>query len=451
MKIVIIGCGTIGTTLLRELSQESHTITIIDEDKEKVESLIQKYDVFGVVGNGACVDIQREAGMRAADLAIVLTNSDELNVFACMVAKKAGVKATIARVRNPDYRKQILDMKDELGISMIVNPELDTAAEIANLITLPAIAQVERFAKGKVLLFELVVANPSPLIGETLISLGKKLKSKVLFCAVQRGEDIFIPSGHFLIIEGDRIHLATDAATLRAFLNEIAQDKSKLKHIMIAGGGRIAYYLAEELSRKRYEIKLIEGDEKKAEMLAEALPRVTVVQGNGSRHDILLEEGIEDMDAFVALTPLDEENLVLSMFSEKVKVKKTVTLIEEDDLLDMLGELGLSNTVSPKAIVANRIISYVRALANKRGSNVLTLYRLLGGQVEALEFAARKNERFYEKPLRELKMKENCLVAAIIRDGEVIIADGNTCIKKGDNVIVVTIHKSFDDLSDIFE
>lgn len=451
MKIVIIGCGTIGTTLLRELSQEDHTITIIDEDKDKVEGLIERYDVFGVVGNGACVDIQREAGMRGADLAVVLTNSDELNVFACLVAKKAGVKATVARVRNPDYRKQVMDMKDELGISMIVNPELDTAAEIANLITMPAVAQVERFAKGKVLLFEIVATRPCSLIGETLISLGKKLKSKVLFCAVQRGEDIVIPSGHFLILEGDRIHLATDASTLRAFLNEIGVDKSRLKHIMIVGGGRIAYYLAEELSRKRYDIKVIEPDATRAEQLAENLPRATVVHGNGTRHDVLMEEGIESMDAVVALSGIDEENLVLSMFANKVKVKKTVTLIKGDDLNDMLGELGVENTVSPKNIVADRILSYVRALANKRGSNVLTLYRLLGGKVEALEFSAKKNERFYDKPLRELKIKENCLVAVIIRDGEVIIPDGNTCIKRGDNVIVVTTHKSFDDLSDILE
>lgn len=451
MKIVIIGLGTIGTTLLKELSCEDHTITIIDEDKDKVESLIERYDVFGVVGNGACVEIQNEANMKNADLAIVLTNSDELNVFACLVAKKAGVKNTVARVRNPLYRKQVMDMQDELGISMIVNPERDTATEIFNLINLPSIEKVERFAKGRALLVEIVAEKGCALIGETLITLAKKLTSKILICAVQRGEEVIIPTGHFMIREGDRLHLTSDANTLRGFLSEANLVDNPLHHIMIAGGGRIGYYLARELSRKRYGIKLIEADAHEAEYLAEALPRVTVVHGNGTRHDLLLEEGIENMDAFVALLDADEENFVVSMFANKMGVQRTITLIKGDDLYDMLGELGIENNVSPKDIVANRIISYVRALENTRGSNILTLYRLVGNRVEALEFCAKKQEKIYDQPLRELKIKQNCLIGCIIRDSEVIIPDGNTCIKLGDNVIVVTTHKNFDDLTDIFD
>ena len=451
MKIVIIGLGTIGTTLLKELSQEEHDITIIDENKARVESLIEHYDVSGVVGNGACADIQREAGMRGADLAIVLTNSDELNVFACLVAKKLGVKDTIARVRNPLYRKQVMDMKDQLGISMIVNPEWDTAAEIYNLISLPPIAQVERFAKGKALLVQIVVPADCTLVGETLISMGKKLSSRVLVCAVERDGEVSIPNGNFVIQEGDHLHVSSDASTLRNFLAEIHMAKAPLKHIMIVGGGKIGYYLAHELSKKKYAIKLVERDQGEAEQLAESLPKVTVVCGNGARHDVLLEEGIESMDAFVALTPYDEENLVLSMFAKKAQVKKAITLIKGDDLYEMLDELGVENNVSPKDIVANRIISYVRALENKKGSNVLTLYRLVNGHVEALEFLAKKPEKFYDKPLKELRMKEECLIACIIRDGEVIIPDGNSCIKLGDSVIVVTTHKNFDDLTDILQ
>lgn len=451
MKITIIGLGTIGRTVLSALSREGHTITIIDENKDKIEDLIERYDVSGVVGNGACMDIQKEANMKDADLAIVLTDSDELNVFACLVAKRIGVKNTIARVRNPEYRSQILEMKDELGISMIVNPEKDTATEIFNMINLPSIAKVEHFAKGRVLLVEVVAERGCALIGETLISLAKKLTSRVLICAVQRGDEVIIPSGNFTIEEGDRIHFTSDANYLRSFLTEVNLIKSPLKNIMIVGGSKIGFYLADELSKKKYKIKLIESKREVAEELAEELPRVTVIHGNGTQHRLLLEEGIEGMDAFVALTDIDEENMVVSMFANKMKVKKTVTEIKSDELYGMLDELGIKNNVSPRQIVADRIISYIRAIANTRGSNVLTLYRLVNNQVEALEFFAKKPERIYDKPLRELNIKKNCLIACIIRHNTVIIPDGNSTIKLGDNVIVVTKNKNYDDLTDIFE
>jgi len=450
MKIVIIGLGTIGKTILKTLAKEHHTVTIIDENKEKIEELIEKYDVYGVVGNGACMDIQKEAKVKDADLVIALTQSDELNIFACMVARKVGAKNTIARVRNPDYSNQIAEMKDDLGISMLVNPEKDTANEIFNLINLPSIVQVEHFAKGRVLLVEIVAEKGCFLIGESLISIGKNLSTKVLICAVQRGEEVFIPTGNFTIQEGDRIHFTSDAHTLGDFLTEINLIKSPLKHVMIIGGSNIGLYLAEQLSQKKYRVKLLESDKETAEELAEMLPRVVVIHGNGTRHDVLIEEGLEAMDAFVALTNVDEENMVVSMFATKMKVRKTITQIRKDDLSGMLTELGMHNNVSPKHVVANRIASYVRALANKRGSNVLTLSRLVNDQVEALEFAAKTQEKFYDKPLRDLRTKENCLIACIIRNNQVMIPDGNSCIQQGDNVIVVTTHKNFDDLTDIF-
>lgn len=449
MNIVIIGLGNIGKTILHNLADDDHTITIIDENKNTVEDLIERYDVQGVVGNGACLDIQKEAGMADADMTIVLTKSDELNVFACLVAKKLGVKNTVARVRNPEYRRQIGIMKDQLGISMIVNPEMDTATEIYNLINLPEIAKVEHFAGGRVLLVEIVAESGCSLIGETLYSIGKSIGTKVLICAVQRGDKIVIPSGHFVIEEGDRIHFTSDARALRDFLSEIHIVKTRIHNIMIVGGNRIGYYLADELSKKKYSIKLIEKDDALAEELADSLPRVTVIYGNGTRHLLLLEEGIEAMDAFVALTDSDEENMIVSMFANKMRVKKTITKIKSDDLGDMLSEIGVKNIVSPKEIVANRIISYIRAIENSKGSNLLTLYRLVDGQVEALEFLAKRQERICDKPLRELKLKDNCLIACIIRENKVIIPDGNDSIKLGDNVIVVTTHKNFDDLTDI--
>lgn len=451
MKIVIIGLGTIGRTILKSLSGEDHTITVIDDDKDKIEALIESYDIFGVVGNGASMDIQDEAGVRESDLVIAMTGSDELNILACLVAKRLGAEKTIARVRNPDYRRQIAEMKDSLGISMIVNPERDTANEIFSIISLPSVAQIEHFAKGRVLLVEVLAEKGCSLIGETLISLGKKLTSKVLICAVQRGEEVIIPSGNFMIKEGDRIHVTSDAKKLGDFLSEANLVKSPFKNVMIVGGGRIGFYLADALSKRRYNVKLIEEDRAAAEELAEFLPRVTVICGNGTQHDLLLEEGIEAMDVFVALTDIDEENMIVSMFANKMKVKKSITQIKSDDLFGMLSELGIQNNVSPKNIVAARITSYVRALANSRGSNVLTLYQLVNNQVEALEFSAKRLDSIYEQPLKDLQIKENCLIACIIRNTEVIIPDGNSRINVGDNVIVVTTHKNFDDLTDIFE
>lgn len=301
------------------------------------------------------------------------------------------------------------------------------------------------------LLAEIVVDEGCTLIGETLISLGKKLNTKVLVCAVQRSDEVIIPSGTFMFEAGDRVHFTSDANSLRDFLAEAKLEKSPFKNVMIVGGDKIGYYLAEELSKKKYSIKLLESDISRAEELADMLPKVTIIHGNGTQHDLLIEEGIEAMDAFVALTNIDEENMIVSMFANKMNVAKTITQIKSDELYDMLGELGIKNTVSPKRIVADRIISYIRALTNKRGSNVLTLYRLVNDRVEALEFSAKKQEKFFNKPLKTLKTKENCLIACIIRENEVIIPDGNSCIQWGDNVIVVTTHKNFDDLNDILD
>ena len=451
MHIVIIGLGAIGKTILKSLSEEEHKITIIDENKEKIEALIEKYDVFGVVGNGACMDIQKEAGVADADLVIVLTVSDELNILACLVAKKLGAKNTIVRVRNPDYRKQIGKMKDDLGISMVVNPERETASEIFSLINLPSIVQIERFAKGKVLLVEIIAEKGCSLIGETLVSLGKKLTTKVLICAVQRGDDVIIPSGNFRINEGDNIHFTTDAETIGDFLSEVNLFKSPLKNIMIIGGSRIGYYLANALSKKKYFVKLIESNRSNAKELAELLPHATVICGNGTQHDLLIEEGLEAMDVFVSLTDIDEENIVASMFANKKKVQKSITKIKSEDLYDMLKELGINNHVSPQHIASGRIIGYIRALSNARGSNVLNLYRLVNNRIEALEFAAKKHENIYDKPLKELNVKSGCLIACIIRESEVIIPNGDSVIKLGDNVVVVTSHKNFDDLTDVFE
>ena len=404
---------------------------------------------MGVVGNGACLDVQLEAEVNTADTVIVVTQSDEVNILACLVAKKAGAGSTIARVRNPEYRKQVEKMKDELGLSLVVNPELETADEIFNLISLPSISNIEHFAKSRVSLVEVEAEKGCALIGETLISAGKKFDTQALICAIQRDGKVIIPSGSFEIQEGDKISFTADTKSLGDFLEEINMVEKPFKSIMIVGGGRVGYYLAEALSKKKYKVKIIENNKAQAEEMAELLPKVNVVYGNGTNHSVLIEEGIEAMDVFVALTGSDEANIIVSMFANQVNVKKTITQVMSNELINMLGGKQIEHSVSPKQIVASKIISYVRSIANKRGSNVLTLSRLVNDQVEALEFLAKSDEKFYNVPLKKLKIKENCLIACIIRDNQVIIPRGGDFIQKGDTVVVVTTHKNFDDLTDL--
>lgn len=451
MKIIVIGCGTIGRTIVEHVSKEGHNIIIVDVDKDKVEDLIERYDVVGVAGNGASLEILEEAGVKNADLVIAATSQDEINILACLVAKKSGADSTIARVRNPEYLRQAKLMQEELGLSMIVNPEYETSNEIMNMINLPSILKLEHFAKGKVNLIEILVDDNSPLVGETLISMAKKVKTKVLICAVQRGKDVIIPTGNFQIAAGDHLHITANANSLTSFLTEINLNDSPLKKIMIIGGGKIGYYLAEDLAKKKYKVKLIEINKERARTMAEALPKVTVIRGDGSDHDVLIEEGIKNTDACISLTSIDEENIIISMYANKQNVKKVITKLKRNTFASMLDDLGIASAVLPKDIVASKIISYIRAVSNKRGSNVITLYKLVNNRVEALEFYAKKKKKFFNKPLKELTIKENCLIACIIRDGNVIIPNGNDYIMLDDSVLVVTTHENFDDLSDVFE
>ena len=451
MKIIVIGCGKIGKTIIEHVSKEGHSLVIVDNNREKVEELIERYDVMGVVGNGASLDIQEEAGVKFADLVIAVTPEDEINILASMVAKKLGASSTIARVRNPEYLRQTKLMQEELGLSMVVNPEQETADEIINMVNLPSLLKLEPFAKGKVNLVEILVEENNPLIGETLITMNKKIKTKVLICAIQRAGNVIIPNGNFKIEQGDRLSITANASSLVTFLKELNLIKSPLKNIMIIGGGKISYYLAKELSNKKYHIKLIEMNKNRAEEMAELLPKVDVICGDGTDHELLIEEGLEASDACIALTNVDEENIIVSMYATGLKIKKVIAKIKRNSFLTMVNDLGIASIVSPKDIVASKIISYIRALSNKRGSNVLTLYKLVNNQVEALEFDAKKKEKFYNKPLKDLNIKENCLIACIIRDGNVLIPSGNDFIQLNDRVLVVTTHQQFDDLMDAFE
>lgn len=393
MKIVVIGCGTIGKTVIKHVSKEGHSIIAIDDDKKVIEELIEKFDILGIVGNGASLDIQEEARTKDADLVVAVTSSDETNILACLVAKRLGAKSTIARVRNPEYLRQTEIMKEDLGLTMIVNPEQETADEIVNLIDLPSLLKVEHFARGKVMLVEILVEENSKLIDETLITLAKKINTKFLICAVQRGNEVIIPNGNFKIEKGDRISVTADTQLIAELLKEMNLISEPLKNILIIGGGKIAYYLAKTLISKKYKVKLIENNEERAVELAESLPKATIICGDGTDHDLLVEEGIETTDSCIALTNIDEENIIISMYAKKLKLPKVIAKIKRSSFLGMLNDLGIVNAVSPQDIVASKIVSYIRAISNKKGSNVLTLYKLVNNQVEALEFHARKKEK----------------------------------------------------------
>lgn len=394
MKIVVIGCGTIGKTVIKHVSKEGHSIIAIDDDKKVIEELIEKFDILGIVGNGASLDIQEEARTKDADLVVAVTSSDETNILACLVAKRLGAKSTIARVRNPEYLRQTEIMKEDLGLTMIVNPEQETADEIVNLIDLPSLLKVEHFARGKVMLVEILVEENSKLIDETLITLAKKINTKFLICAVQRGNEVIIPNGNFKIEKGDRISVTADTQLIAELLKEMNLISEPLKNILIIGGGKIAYYLAKTLISKKYKVKLIENNEERAVELAESLPKATIICGDGTDHDLLVEEGIETTDSCIALTNIDEENIIISMYAKKLKLPKVIAKIKRSSFLGMLNDLGIVNAVSPQDIVASKIVSYIRAISNKKGSNVLTLYKLVNNQVEALEFHARKKKEY---------------------------------------------------------
>lgn len=450
MNIVIVGAGKVGFTLAEQLSQEGYNTTIVDNDSAVVESVVNRFDVRGVVGNGASYDVQLEAGVQDADLLIAATSSDELNILSCMVARKVGVKHTIARVRNPDYSKQLQFMKQELGLSMVVNPEYSAALEISRMLRFPSAIKIETFAKGRVDLVELKINEQSPFVDLPVYALKKQFQLKVLICAVQREEEVIIPSGDFVLQVGDRIHVAASTQDINQLFKTASVLKDKVRSVMVTGGGKISFYLSQLLEGSSIHLKIIEHDvERCQELVEQTNDHVMIIQGDGTDQSLLLEEGIESTDAFVALTGIDEENILVSMFAGKKNVNKIITKVNRVELTGMLESLGIESVVSPKHIAANEIIRYVRAMQNSVGNHVETLCRLVNNQVEAIEFQVKEDPLLIGIPLEQLSIKPNILVSSIIRNGTVIIPDGKSSFQPGDSVVVVTTNQYLDDLSDI--
>lgn len=448
MKIVIIGDGKVGYKLAKQLSSEKYDIILIDNNEEKLRKSIERMDVFCVVGEGGSVEVQQRADVPHADLVIACTSTDECNMLSCLIARRLGARHTIARVRNPIYYKQIDFLKKDLHLSMVVNPELIVAGDITRLLLFPDASKVETFVKGRVELVEFPI-HCGKLEGLSLSELYARFQVQVLVCAVESGETVLIPDGDYILKAGDKLHIAASHQNMEQFFKKIALRKEKIKNAMICGGGRVAYYLASQLCNLGMNVKIIERNRERCEELCELLPQATIINGDATEHDLLIEEGIEKTDAFIALTGMDEENIIMSLFASKQSVSKVIVKINEDRRAMMIDELGLDSIVSAKTATADAILGYVRARRNSQCSaNVETMYQLLDGRVEALEFIIKSENAYTGVPLKDLNLKVNNIIACIARGRKIIIPNGDDSIQVGDSVVIITMTKQIRDLDD---
>jgi len=449
MKILIVGCGKVGTTLAEQLDREGHDVVVIDNKASAIQNITDTLDVMGIVGNGSSYHVLLSAGIETSDLLIAVTNSDELNLLCCLIAKKAGNCHTIARVRNPQYNNEIDFIKEELGLSMIINPEQETAMDMARLIRVPSAIKVDTFAKGKIELLKFQIPQGSVLDNMKIYNIASQLHCKVLVCAVERQNHVYIPSGSFVLQSGDTISFVASPKQATGFFNKAGFVTHPIKNVMLAGGGTISVYLAKKFISMGVMVKIIEQNHERCEILSEMLPEALVINANATDNNVLLEEGIEDMDAFASLTNLDEENILLSLYAQKksrAKIFTKVTRLTYDDIIE---EMPLGVIVDPKTITTERIVQHVRAMGNPKGSSVETLYKIVGNQVEALEFRVNATSKIIGIPLEKLKLKENLLVSCINRNGKIIIPNGQDSIQVGDTVIIVTTNTGLEDLTDI--
>lgn len=449
MKIVIVGDGKVGFTLSQQLSKEGHDIVIIDNKQTVLEKSSDLLDVMGVQGNGANYSVQIQAGVPDADLLIAATSSDEINILSCFLAKKLGAAKTVARVRDPEYLESLSYLRKDLGLSMIVNPELEAARNIGRILQFPSAVKKDSFARGRMELVEIKLYEDSPLIGLKLSDLKKHYKEKVQVSVIQRGNEVFIPDGRTELKLNDKITVTGSLKDTAAFFKKIRLKKGKIKNVMIIGGSRIAYYLAKNLETFGMNVKIIEQNYEKCIQLSNVLKKAMVIHGDGSDQEVLNEEGLEQMDALVSLTGLDEENIIISMYALHKNVRKVITKINRINYAEILGSTGIDSVIAPKDITAGRIIRYVRAMQNSYGSSVESMTKLIDNRVEALEFKVRANYSKLNVKLKEYKTKDGVLIANIVRQGQNIIPTGEDMIQLGDSVIVVTTIPCLQELNDI--
>lgn len=455
LSIIIVGCGKVGLTLVEQLSREGHDITVIDRNKELVEFISGTYDVMGVVGNGASYSIQKEAGIENTDLIIAVTESDELNLLCCTVAKRVSGCSAIARVRTPDYSQEVSYLRERLGLAMIFNPELESAREAARMLSLPTALEIASFAHGQAELVTFKIPKNNKLDGLKLWDMSKSIpadiETNVVICAVERGDQVFIPSGNFQLQCGDEVSFVSTRKIARKFLRSIGFKTRQVRSTMIVGGGRSAYYLAQELLTMGIEVKIIEKCRARCEELCELLPDADIINGDGTSEELLREEGIEYAESFVALTGIDEENILLTLHARNVSNAKVITKINRINFRNAINTLDLGSVIYPRYITSEAIVAYVRAKHNSMNSNVETLNYICENRVEAVEFRVNEASAVTGTALKDLKpkMKKDILIASINRAGRILIPSGADSIEVGDTVMVVTTHSGFNDIRDI--
>lgn len=451
MEIIIVGCGKVGRTLAEQLQEEETDLTLIDTSPEKINSTTEGIDAMGVVGNGASINTLMEAGIETADVLIAVTESDELNLLCCLIAQKTGHCHTIARVRNPIYSKEIDFIKERLGVTMIINPELAAAQEIFKLLRFPSAIKIDSFAKGKVELLKFKVMPEFGLDGMAVSQISLKLRCDILICAIESRDGVAIPGGNHVIHNGDFVSIIASPLNASLFFNKIGLKTNQVKNTIIVGGGEISYYLSKMLLPMHIRVKIIEKDKAICEQLCDLLPEATIINGDGTDRSLLMEEGLAKAESFVTLTNLDEENIFLSLYAKTVSSAKQVAKISRLSYDDVIDSLDVGSVIYPKYITADYILQYVRATQNSIGSNVETLYHILDNQAEALEFAIHEKSPVVGVPLAQLNLKKNLLVGCLNRDGKVRIPRGQDSIQVGDTVIIVTTNKGLRDIRDILE
>ena len=453
MKIIVVGGGKVGRTLVEQLIAEGHDIAVIDSKSRVITNVTDNFDVLGVQGNGASYTVQQDAGVEEADLLIAVTDADEVNLLCCLVAKKAGGCNTIARVRNPIYNSEVGFIREELGLSLTVNPEYAAAMEASRLLKFPSAIKIEPFARGHIELLKFPVLENSSLAGRSLAEISKSTKGDVLVCAVERGpnHDVTIPNGNFRLQAGDTISIVAGSKSARAFVERVGLKTRRVTNCMIIGGGTIAYYLAKNLLESRIAVTIIEKNPARCEVLSEDLPGANVICGDAANQNVLLEEGIGQIESFVSLTGMDEENIFLSLYARKAAARdvKLITKVNRINYDDIIDDMSLGSILNPQHIAAEYIVRYVRAMENSIGSNVETLYNIIENKAEALEFLIQMGSPVIGIPLIDLPIKKDVLIACIYRNRQVIIPNGQTMIEVDDRVIVVTTLMGFQDVRDI--
>ncbi len=451
MNIIVVGCGKVGLTIAEQLIKEKHNVTIIDKNEKTLRRAVESIDVLGIQGNGAVLKTQGEAGIRQTDVLIAATDSDEINMLCCLLAKKEANCSTIARIRSPEYTDELAYLRDELNLGMVINPEMSAAREVERLLRFPSAMKIDSFSRGKLDLIRVRVPEESVLCGKQLKELPGLLDMNVLICVIERGKDVLIPSGISDIQAGDIISFIAKPADTKKVLHAIGINYTPVRSCIVVGGGRIAYYLARYVQETRLDIrlKIIDNDYDRCFQLSDEFPKASIVNGDGTDQELLLREGVENTDAFCSLTGFDEENIMLSLYAGKLTNARLITKINRLAFGNVIDEMSLGSVLYPRKIAADAVVQHVRALENSQGSNVETLYKIAEGRAEALEFRVGQDEKLVGHSFAELHFKPNVLVGAIVRGRQIITPRGSDKMLAGDRVIIITTNTGFNDLKDI--